>query len=119
VKADVLLARCQQGRGAYGIRVEEGRGSWFATWTFPVDESQFARSGYGKAVRVKSGLDLADTFRGCPYCEANSFVQCGGCRHLTCHRDGARTWQCGWPPCQVLGRPGSVAISTFDGGFGG
>jgi hypothetical protein len=118
VKADVLLARCQQGLGAYGIRVEEGRNGWVATWTFPVDESQFARSDYGKAVEVKSGLTLSVPFRGCPHCEANSFVQCGSCRHITCHQDGRRMWRCAWPPCKTSGAP-EGAISSFDAGFGG
>ena len=110
-----MLARCQQGLGAYGIRVEEGHGVWLATWTFPVDESKFARSGYGQDVRINSGLTLGNPFRGCPFCEANSFVQCGGCRHFTCYQDGNETWHCGWPPCRVSGRP-EGAISSFDGG---
>jgi hypothetical protein len=111
----VVLARCQRTRDSYGIRIEEGRDAWLATWSFRVDESQFARSGYGRAAVVKSTLTLADSFRGCPYCEANSFVQCGGCRHLTCHRDGDREWRCGWPPCQVSGSP-EGRISEFDSG---
>lgn len=93
------------------MRIEErDPDEWFATWTFPIDEARASRAGYGDNTTIVGSLDIDYPFRGCPHCEANSFVACGVCFGISCWVHGARWWTCQW--CEAEGEP-SGRLTTF------
>lgn len=99
------------------MRVQEDGSEWLVTWAFRIDEAQASRAGYGSGTRIDKPLTVDSSFRGCPYCEADGFVQCGGCRRISCWFQGSDEWRCGWPGCGVTGAP-TGTIENFDGGYG-
>lgn len=114
MEADVILARCERGRGTYGIRIEERDGSdWFATWAFVTDEERAARAGYGADTRIDGIVRLDGAFPGCPHCSAVSFTVCRDCFKTTCWA-GSQTWT----TCQWCGHGGVVSgtINRFSSG---
>lgn len=112
MKADVIISRCERSHGGYGMRVEEREdGTWWATWTYALDEKRAEREGFGQTI-IRSTLNVDRPFRGCPHCEANSFVKCGVCERFSCWR-GAPMWKCAW--CATSGTP-TGAITSFGTG---
>jgi len=114
MKADVIVARCRDGHGGYGIRVEErDGGDWYSTWAFATDEERAARAGYGADTQIGGILRLDSGFPGCPRCSAPTFTVCYGCFKTTCWSGRAE-----WGTCQWCGHGGvpSGTINRFSSG---
>ena len=84
MEAAVILAKCPKKKKLYGIRVQKmSDGDWWRTWAFPVDEKRAHKEGYD-TTKVQGSLYYTKEYKGCPYCEAKSFVQCSGCFKIFC-----------------------------------
>ena len=104
---DVVLGRCQQGKGSFGMRVEETSPRlWSVTWSFPLSEQRARSEGYG--ARTLHGTFAAPTVSCCPHCSARSFVKCN-CGRVTCW-NGATHFTCQW--CGLYG-PVSGQINSL------
>jgi|SRR6266568_2824688 len=108
--ADVVMSRCRQGSGLYGIRIEQRTDGWYATWAFSIDERKTHNEKHGQNT-IGGRLQLGDGFPGCPRCGADSFVRCNLCGKLSCWRAG-EYWRCQWAPCTSSGMP-SGQIESF------
>ncbi len=83
---EIVVARCERTRAAFGIRMEErGPSIWVATWAFPLGEASAKREGYTDT-EIKGSISFAETFPGCPYCCTQSFFVCG------CNEDRVTCW---------------------------
>ncbi len=90
----IVLAKCGQVNGSYGIRVEEkSRGKWFADWAFKIQETVAKKEGYGEVEIPPFYLDSA--YPGCPYCGNKVYFQCG-CLKLSCWNGEEMRVRCGW-----------------------
>lgn len=107
MEAAVILAKCPKKKKLYGMRVQKmSDGDWWRTWAFPVEEKRAHKEGYDMT-RVQGSLYYTKEYKGCPYCEAKSFVQCSGCSKIFCW-NGEEQMTCPW--CN--GKLGSIVTTT-------
>lgn len=115
MRAEVILMKCPENGGIYGVRTEERHGDWYRTWAFKVNERTAAREGFDKTV-IRGNLIPDDEYNGCPYCKAVYFVQCSRCGKLSCW-NGEERMTCAW--CGLTGdtRQTEEAIDVEGGGY--
>ncbi len=94
VKANVILARCDENKKLYGIRIQEKNGDWIRTWAFPIKEEIARQEGFDK-VEINGSFAHTEDFPGCPYCHTKQFFVCGKCRKINCWH-GQPTTTCQW-----------------------
>ena len=46
--ASVILAKCNQGKKLYGIRIEKREDDWVRTWAFKLQEDMAEKEGFDK-----------------------------------------------------------------------
>ena len=90
----VVLCRCPESKGLFGIRLDYLEGRWKAAWSFKLRESTAKREGFGNNHITYTG-EYTEEFPGCPYCGSKYFVLCGMCDKLTCDTPDVTT-TCGW-----------------------
>lgn len=96
-QVEIVVARCRSGRGAFGMRMEEQADrTWMVAWSFAIAEKCARREGY--STRSIRSPRLNPRLPSCPYCRAQSFVQCHDCDHPTCHMPKDRWFSCRWCP---------------------
>lgn len=96
----IVPGQCGQANGTFGIRFEcRGRGTWVATWAFPLRAEAISREGYGTQ-DISGRFEFASEFPGCPHCQNSSFFRCQ-CGHLVCHDGESRRVRC--PSCGMRG----------------
>ena len=87
-KAKIALCKCGSNNMTYGVRMEEFKNGWKATWAFPIKEKTAKNEGYD-AVTLKGQLYSDENYPGCPYCGSKDFFICYDCGgKLTCYHDG-------------------------------
>lgn len=67
VNVAVGIAKCPNTKKIYGVRVEERRSKWYATWAFSIKPEIASREGYVEN-DFPSDLKYDAAFPGCPYC---------------------------------------------------
>ncbi|MCL2086119.1 MAG: VWA domain-containing protein [Oscillospiraceae bacterium] len=67
INVAVGIAKCPNTKKIYGVRVEERRSKWYATWAFPIKPETARREGYVEN-DFPSDLKYDSKFPGCPYC---------------------------------------------------
>lgn len=113
-EATVIMATCRKGNGVFGIRAEKIKRDWHFTWAFPVSEQSAKREGYDSTT-VKGNIIVDDEYPGCPYCSSKSFVQCGGCKKISCWDFADSIFK-----CPICGDQGEVCtVDSFDNISGG
>ena len=94
-KAIIILSKCSNKKGSFGIRVEEkSPGKWFADWAFAIQDTVAKKEGYDN-VTIPS-FDIENAYPGCPYCENKYYFQCSCNNKLSCWNGRDRTVTCGW-----------------------
>jgi hypothetical protein len=107
--ATVMIAKCQQSKNAFGIRVEKKQdGVWHCTWTFKIDEKAASNEGYGDTA-VSGKMSLDEEYPGCPYCGSMGWFSCGNCNKITCTGETTQV-TCAW--CGNSGT--AMAADEFD-----
>ena len=107
---EIVLGRCKNGSGTFGMRMEEQSDrTWLLTWSFPIADRRAQSEGYGK--RTIPSPRLLPGIPACPHCGSATFVQCGGCHRLTCCSQGDSWFSCRW--CSNSG-PVSGQIESLD-----
>ena len=92
---EIVLGRCKNGSGTFGMRMEEQSDrTWLLTWSFPIADRRAQNEGYGK--RTISSPRLLPGIPACPHCGSATFVQCGVCHRLTCSSQGDSWFSCRW-----------------------
>lgn len=92
----IVLARCSRRRQGFALRLEEqGAGRWFADWAFAVAEARASREGYDQG-EIAGRFDFADTYPGCPHCEAGGIFRCGACGKVSCWDGRQQPVTCAW-----------------------
>lgn len=95
--ARVILARCQQNKKLFGMRIENQgtiRKHWIMDWAFQIDEESARNEGFDSE-KVMGNIDITIDYPGCPYCGSTGFVVCGNCGRLCCWNDGSYS-TCAW-----------------------
>ena len=111
-EAVIPLAKCKKTHKLFGIRTAKlSHQNWDMTWAFPIKENSAKREGYDK-VFVQGSVNISETYPGCPYCGAMSWVSCGVCKRLTCLSPNARTFTCEW--CETKGKVSWGGYGGFD-----
>lgn len=100
IEAKVALAKCREGRKAFGVRLEKIENGWKYDWAFKLNEDRAKKEGYGDT-KIVGNIYADPNYPGCPYCKSNSFIVCGGCGKLNCFNDETKSFTCGW--CGMTG----------------
>jgi hypothetical protein len=93
--ATVMLAKCQQSKRSFGIRVEKKQEIWYCTWTFKINEKAASNEGYDDTV-VSGKMSMDEEYPGCPHCGAMAWFSCGKCKKITCTNSTATKATCAW-----------------------
>lgn len=92
--ASVVLIKCTRAKKLFGVRIQlMDDGDWWRTWAFKIDD-RYVKNEHYDTNRVVGNLFPTEEYPRCPYCEANAFVQCGNCQHLSCWH-GEKSLMCG------------------------
>lgn len=92
--ASVILAKCNQGKKLYGIRIEKRQDDWVRTWAFKLQEDMAEKEGFDKT-SFSGSFYTDDEYPGCPYCGARKCFICGSCGKVNCY-DGTDKVRCSW-----------------------
>jgi hypothetical protein len=68
LNATVGLSMCQKTGETYGVRVEQRKNGWFATWSFPIDTEKARREGF-TADNFPQQIEYDKEYIGCPFCK--------------------------------------------------
>ncbi len=107
IEAKVALAKCREGRKAYGVRFEKTSIGWMYNWAFTLSEDRAKAEKYG-TTKLKGVIYPDDEYPGCPYCGARTFVVCGTCGKLNCNNTDEKVVTCEW--CGAKGE-----LTDYDG----
>src|SRR5688500_2221930 len=102
MRAEVLIARCRQDAGLFGLRAEDRTNSWYVTWSFRINEKVARREKYEGTI-INGTIQVDPGFPVCARCAADSFAKCGTCGRLSCWMSGDPQWFCKWAPCTGFG----------------
>lgn len=95
IEAKVALAKCQEGKKTFGVRMEKTSEGWKYNWAFKIGDRRAGTEGYGDTKIVGDiYADLA--YPGCPYCNGTSFVVCVSCGKLNCNNTRGKIFTCEW-----------------------
>ena len=95
MKAAVILTKCSQQHGLFGVRAEErSNNEWYATWAFKVTERTAQREKFD-ATEMSGSFYVTKDYPTCPYCGAKGFFQCAECGKLSCWNGESET-VCEW-----------------------
>ena len=104
----IAIAKCTQSRSPFGVRIEmKAPHTWLADWAFALKEKAARKEGYDQT-RIEGRLGIDKEFPGCPFCSAQSLVQCD-CGRITCLSHNSATVTCPW--CGNQGRVSGKARS--------
>lgn len=94
--AQVLLCRCNQNKKLFGITIEKRPdGNWNMMYSYPMDEQRAKFEEFDKT-SITADIYKGYSYKGCPFCQKQSFVKCGNCGKITCHTIGTASNTCGW-----------------------
>ena len=113
--ASVILAKCNQEKKLYGIRIEKREDDWVRTWAFALKEDMAQKEGFDKT-NFTGNFYTDEEYPGCPYCGAKKCFVCGKCGKVNCYESGSRVI-CGW--CGASGKASNdgESIDVSGGGF--
>ena len=95
VEATIVIQKCPVNKGLLGVRIEKKPDKkWYCVWNFPISDARAQRENYSSQ-SVQGEVLIADEYKGCPYCGARYFVQCGQCHKLSCYKSTAEC-TCSW-----------------------
>ena len=93
-EATVLVAKCQNNKKPYGIRMEKKvDGKWHCTWAFKITEKAASIEKYKDEI-ISGEVVLDQEYPGCPYCGFGGWFTCN-CGKVTCW-DGTQNIPCAW-----------------------
>ena len=65
-----------------------------AVWNLEATEPQSGSGAPAGSLGLSGTFGVAGTYRGCPYCQADSFCRCGVCGEIGCWNASARRYDC-------------------------
>lgn len=107
IDATVVLAKCQEGKKTYGVRMEKTNLGWRYDWAFKISDQRAKAENYNET-KITGAIYPDEKYPGCPYCGGKSFIICGTCGHLNCHNMKGKIFTCEW--CGAQGE-----LTSYDG----
>ena len=91
MKAAVILTKCKETHGLFGIRAEQREDeAWYATWAFKVSEHTASREKFGDT-EISGNVYVTTEYPSCPYCGApldiNRSAKCEYCDNIVSTND--------------------------------
>jgi len=111
MNAKVVLCKCPQTKGLYGVRIEERNNDWLRTWAFKISEKKAKNEKYENS-KISGSLHSISEYPGCPYCSGMGIAQCS-CGKLFCWRSEVNSAVCPW--CEQKSDYRTVNSIEFDG----
>lgn len=91
----IIVARCSNSRGLYGIRFEQREPRvWVFDWAFAIKAGTAQREGYDQTT-IEGRFEIGEHYPGCPHCGAPSIFRCG-CGRVNCWDGHRREVTCAW-----------------------
>jgi hypothetical protein len=117
-----MLAKCARHGDTYGVRIEQRDDDWVSTWAFKIDDNRAKREGFDKT-KIEGSFAPSGKFPGCPYCKADSFMQCV-CGKLLCYdeertadNNGGDSLKCAWCGAKIAEIESVDTLSVKSGGY--
>lgn len=107
IEAEVVLAKCREGKKIFGVRMEKTSLGWKYNWAFKIGDKRAGAEGYANT-RIKGNIYPDPEYPGCPYCKGKSFIICGNCGRIYCNNEHN-----GMSTCEWCGNTGTLGV--YDG----
>lgn len=96
IEAQVALAKCNESRKIYGVRMEKSSLGWMYNWAFALSDKRAKAENYEGTV-IEGKIFPSSDYPGCPYCGTRFFVICTSCRRLNCNNTSSgKAFVCNW-----------------------